>query len=113
MTEPERVLIQTVTYHRLVRPPTLKQWIYRKAVAELMVQVKGETGTDLDPETGRLAPASAIKAKELMKGLNAEKLIAEHPDWVKEYETTDWSKYAEDLKRRHPERFAHETNKEG
>jgi hypothetical protein len=77
--------IQIITYYRTPKPPTLKQFVHRKFVHQVMEQVKGENGTTEDPVTRRTAPVSAVKARDLMKGKKAEELIAEHPDWVEEY----------------------------
>ena len=77
--------VQVVTYYRVRRPPTLPQYLYRRAVAELMKDVKGMTGVGIDPDTHRPSPLSAIKAKQGMRGLKARDLAVLHPDWVKEY----------------------------
>jgi len=77
--------IQQITYYRAVKPPTLRQFVHRMAVAEIMEESKGEKGTGIDYETGRLSPLSAIKAKELLRGLKADELMKLHPSWVEEY----------------------------
>jgi len=77
--------IQQITYYRAVKPPTLRQFVHRMAVAEIMKESKGEKGTGIDYETGRLSPLSAIKAKELLRGLKADELMKLHPQWIEEY----------------------------
>lgn len=77
--------IQQITYYRVVKPPTLKQFLHRKFVKETMAQIKGKSGVEQDPLTGRPAPASAVKAREMMQGKKAEELMTEHPEWVEEY----------------------------
>ena len=77
--------IQKIEYYRIVKPPSLKQFIHRKAVAQAMKQVQGETGVGIDPDTRRPTPISAIKAKELLKGVTAEDLMRLHPDWIEDY----------------------------
>ena len=81
----EEIKLVKVEYYRQVRLPTLKQFLYRRAVKEAMKQIKGATGVDLNPETGFLIPTSALAAKEALKGLTAEKIAKEHPPWVEEY----------------------------
>jgi len=82
----ETIKLQAVSsYFKMIKPPTLKQYLQRRFVREVMSQVKGENGVSVDAGTGRKAPASAIKAKELMQGKKAEVLMTEHPEWVEEY----------------------------
>jgi len=81
----ESLQIQEIRYFRLVKPPTLRQFLHRKAVADVMQKVKGETGTGFDPETKRITPLSAIKAKEMLRGMKAEDLMKSKPEWVEEY----------------------------
>jgi hypothetical protein len=78
--------IQQITYLREVKPPTLRQYLQRRNVKEVMEQVKGETGIGVDPETKRNTPVSAIKAKEMLTGVTADELMKLHPDWIKDYE---------------------------
>ena len=84
-TQRKDLQVQQITYFRIVKPPSLKQYLQRRAVAEAMKQVKGEKGVGIDPETQRMSPLSAIKAKELLKGTKAEDLMRLHPDWVEDY----------------------------
>ena len=79
------VQVQQITYFRVLKPPTLKQFMIRRAVAQAMKQVQGETGVGIDPDTRRPTPISAIKAKELLKGVTAEDLMRLHPDWIEDY----------------------------
>lgn len=81
----EEIKLQKIEYYRQVRPPTLDQFLYRKAVRETMKAIKGKVGVTLNPGTGTPIPESALAAKEALKGLTAEKIAKEHADWVEEY----------------------------
>ncbi len=81
----EEIKLEKIEYYRQVRPPTLDQFLYRKAVRETMKAVKGRVGVTLNPDTGIPIPESALAAKEALKGLTAEKIAKDHPDWVEEY----------------------------
>jgi len=81
----EEIKLQKIEYYRQVRPPTLDQFLYRKAVRETMKAIKGKVGVTLNPGTGTPIPESALAAKEALKGLTAEKIAKEHPPWVEEY----------------------------
>ena len=85
MAKTEIGQIQEIRYFRTLKAPTLKQFLHRRVVAQVMSSMKGEVGTGIDPGTGRVTPISAIKAKEILKGINADKIIADHPDWVEDY----------------------------
>jgi hypothetical protein len=85
MTDNE-ILVQKIEYYRQVRPPTLAQYVYRRGVKEAMVAVKGNTGVTKHPMTGNPVPKSALAAREALKGLTAEQLLKEHPEWREEYE---------------------------
>lgn len=82
----EEIKLQQITYYRQVKPPTLKQFLYRRAVKEAMERVKGKVGVALNPDTGLPIPESALAAREVLKGLTTEKILAEHPEWGEEYE---------------------------
>jgi len=82
---PEEKVLQQITYFRELKPPTLKQYVHRRAVRETMQKLEGETGVKIDPESNKQMPISAIRAKELLKGQRAEDLIREHPEWVEDY----------------------------
>lgn len=82
---PDEMKIQQITYYRIVKPPTLKQYLHRRAVREVMSSVKGETGVGIDKDTNRPVPLSAIKAKEMLKGTKADDLMRLHPGWVEDY----------------------------
>ena len=81
----EEIKVQIITYARQVKPPTLDQFLYRRAVKEAMASIKGRVGVTVNPGTGIPIPESALAAKEALKGLTAEKIAKEHPDWVEEY----------------------------
>ncbi|MBA7701971.1 hypothetical protein ES703_110722 [subsurface metagenome] len=81
----EEIKLVKVEYYRQVKPPTLDQFLYRKAVRETMRAIKGKVGVTVNPGTGIPIPESALAAKEALKGLTAEKIAKAHPDWVEEY----------------------------
>lgn len=81
----EEIKLVKVEYYRQVKPPTLAQYIYRRAVRETMKAIKGRIGVTANPSTGIPIPESALAAKEALKGLTAEKIAKEHPDWIEEY----------------------------
>jgi len=81
----EEIKLQKIEYYRQVRPPTLKQYLYRRAVKEMMASIKGKVGVTINPGTGIPIPESALAAKEALKGLTAKKIAKEHPDWVEGY----------------------------
>lgn len=82
----EEIKLVKIEYYRQVRPPSLKQFLYRRAVKEAMKKVKGRVGVAVNPETGIPIPESALAAKEALKGLTTEKILAKHPEWIEEYE---------------------------
>ncbi|HUV51606.1 MAG TPA: hypothetical protein VMW64_00850 [Dehalococcoidia bacterium] len=82
----EEIQLQEIKYYRPVKPPTLKQYLFRRAVAERMANIKGQTGVINNPESGKLIPISALAAKAALKGLSADKILQEHPEWEKDYE---------------------------
>ena len=82
----EEIQVQKIEYYRQVKPPTLKQYLYRRAVQEKMAAIKGKVGVSVNPETGIPIPESALAAKEALKGLTTEQILAEHPEWKEDYE---------------------------
>ena len=74
-----------VEYWRQIKEPTLAQYLYRRAVQEKMSQIKGRVGVMTNSDTGVLIPLSALAAKEALKGLTAEKILAENPSWEADY----------------------------
>ena len=82
----EEIKLQQITYYRQVRPPTLAQYLYRRAVKETMEKVKGKVGVTVNPDTGLPVPKSALAAREALKGLTTEQILAEHPTWKEDYE---------------------------
>lgn len=82
----EEIKVQIITYARQVKPPTLKQYLYRRAVQEAMSQVKGNIGVVPNPETGVPIPKSALAASDALKGLTAEQILKNHPEWKEDYE---------------------------
>lgn len=82
----EEIKLVKVEYYRQVRPPTLKQYLYRRAVKEAMSEIKGKVGVTLNPDTGLPVPVSALAAREALKGLTTEQILAENPSWKEDYE---------------------------
>lgn len=82
----EEITLQKIEYYRQVRPPTLKQYLYRRAVREKMAEIKGQAGVTTNPGTGRDIPVSALAAREALKGLTAEQILQKHPEWRDDYE---------------------------
>lgn len=78
--------LEQVTYIRKERPPTLKQYLVRKAVALAASQAKGKIGVG-KTTVGVPIPNSAVAIKEALPNLSDTDAIArEHPEWVKEWE---------------------------
>ena len=82
----EEIKMVKVEYYRQVKPPTLKQYLYRRAVKEAMSAIKGKTGITINPGTGLPVPESALAAREALKGLTTEQILAENPSWKEDYE---------------------------
>lgn len=82
----EEIKVQIITYARQVRPPTLKQFLYRRAVKEKMASIKGKVGVTINPGTGLPIPESALAAQQALKGLTIEKILEAHPEWKEDYE---------------------------
>ena len=81
--DPKEFEYEIVSYLRKKKPPSLKQFLIRKKVQELMKE-KHATGFDYLPD-GRPVPKLASELKNSMKGMSAEKIAKEHPEWVNEY----------------------------
>jgi len=81
----EEIKLQKIEYYRQVRLPTLAQYLYRRAVRETMAAIKGKVGVTINSSSGNPIPESALAAREALKGLTAEKIAKEHPEWVDEY----------------------------
>jgi len=82
----EEIKVQEIRYFRQVKPPSLLQYVYRRAVKEKMAEIKGQIGVTTNPGTGRPIPVSALAAREALKGLTAEQILQEHPEWRQDYE---------------------------
>ena len=82
----EEIKLVKVEYYRQIKPPTLAQYVYRRAVQQEMAKIKGKIGVSLNPESGLPIPVSALAAKEALKGLTAEQILAQHPSWKEDYE---------------------------
>ena len=82
----EEIKLVKVEYYRQVKPPTLDQFLYRKAVRETMKAIKGKVGVTVSPDTGLPIPESALAAREALKGLTAAQILKEHPEWKEDYE---------------------------
>jgi len=83
---PEEIQLQEIRYYRVVKPPTLKQYLFRRAVKEKMAEIKGKVGVTVNPGTGLPIPVSALAAQEALKGLSAEQILAAYPEWEEDYE---------------------------
>lgn len=95
----DEVSVQQITYYRQVKPPTLRQYLYRRAVRERMANLKGKVGVTTNPSTGLPIPESALAAREALKGLTTEKILAEHPEWKEDYDDyiREWGTRQKDL----------------
>ncbi len=82
----EEIKLVKVEYYRQIKPPTLKQFLYRRAVKEKMAAIKGKVGVTVNPDTGIPIPESALAAKEALEGLTTERILAEHPTWKEDYQ---------------------------
>ena len=80
------IQLQKIEYYRQVKPPTLKQYLHRRAVREAMANIKGQDGITVNPDTGLPIPVSALAAKQALKGLTMEKILEQHPEWKDDYE---------------------------
>jgi len=83
----DEIQVQKIEYWRQIKPPTLKQYLYRRSVQEAMSNIKGQDGVTVNPDTGNPIPASALAAREALKGLTTEKILEKHPSWKEDYET--------------------------
>ena len=82
----EEIKLVKVEYYRQVKPPTLDQFLYRRAVQEAMAKIKGKVGVTVNPGSGLPIPESALAAREALKGLTSEKILEIHPEWKEDYE---------------------------
>jgi len=82
----EEIKLQKIEYYRVLKKPTLAQYLYRRAVKERMAEIKGRVGVTLNPDSGIPIPESALAAREALKGLTTEKILAENPSWKEDYE---------------------------
>ena len=82
----EEIKLQKITYYRQVRYPTLAQYLYRRAVKEKMAEIKGKVGVTVNPHGGLPIPESALAAGKALKGLTAEQILEDHPEWKEDYE---------------------------
>ena len=79
------IIVQKITYLRQVKPPSLNQFIWRKALKAAASQTVGMEGTEINPSTGNLNPSAAVKIKNKLAVVTVSPLINEHPEWVQEY----------------------------
>ena len=82
----EEIKLVKVEYWRQIKKPMLAQYLYRRAVKEAMEKVKGKVGVTVNPDTGLPIPESALAAREALKGLTTEQILAEYPNWKEDYE---------------------------
>lgn len=76
---------EKIEYIRERRPPTLKQFIWRKAVKEASAEARKLEGNTVNPDTGLPIPRSALHVKKVLEMKTVKDLIKEHPEWVKEW----------------------------
>lgn len=74
--------VEQITYFRQKRPPTLMQFIRRKATQAAAAEARGQTGVVM--VDGRPVPRSSVIMQEKLKR-DTHELAAEHPEWVEEY----------------------------
>lgn len=74
---------QKVSYVRVVQPPSLKQFLVNKALKEKSNEARGVKGTTRN-EKGLLVPKSSVII-EGMKGITADEILQEHPEWKEDY----------------------------
>ena len=95
----DEIRLQKIEYYRQLKPPSLAQYLYRRAVKEKMAEIRGQVGVTVNPDTGLPVPVSALAAREALKGLTAEQILAEHPEWEAEYEQyiREWPRGEENI----------------
>ena len=82
----EEIKLQKIEYYRQVKPPTLKQYVYRRTVQETMAEIRGKTGVTVNNDTGRPIPVSALAVQQALSGVTAELILELHPEWKEDYE---------------------------
>lgn len=82
----EEIKLVKVEYYRQVKAPTLRQYLYRRAVKVAMAEIKGKVGVTVNPDTGLPVPESALAARDALRGLTTKKILAENPSWKEDYE---------------------------
>ena len=81
------IRFQKVQYYRQIKPPTLKQYLYRRKMAEVMHGLGNQTGVTFDKEINKLIPLTASLARKSLKGLTSDKIADDHADWVSDWRT--------------------------
>ena len=77
------VELDQITYYRVRKPPSLKQYLVQRNVALASSQVSGKTGTKrID---GNLMPKSASELKKSLTGITADIVAERNPEWVRDY----------------------------
>ena len=77
------IIIDKITSYKVRAPPTLNQFLLNKAIKEANKQAKGVSGVVL--VEGRRMPKSASIVGSVLKGITAETLKEQHPEWVDGY----------------------------
>lgn len=97
--------LQKVEYYKQINPPSLKQYLINKVLKEKSAEVKNVKGVVRDKVTGRLMPKVAVQMRESMKGMSADKVAKERPDWVKEYPVfvKEWTEKQREILRQYQE----------
>lgn len=98
--------LQKVEYYKEIKTPSLKQYLINKKLKEKSAEVKKVKGVVRDKVTGRLMPKVAVQMRESMKGVSADKVAEEHPEWVQEYPAfvTEWTERQKEILRQWQER---------
>lgn len=73
-----------VEFWQEVKPPTLNQYLWRRYMRSV-TKGKGGSGVVTDPESGQPLPLTAFNAKQQLKGVTAQDVAIQHPDWVEDY----------------------------
>ncbi len=73
-----------VEFWQQVKAPTLNQYLWRRYMASV-TKGKGGNGVVTDPESGNPLPLTAFNAKQQLRGITAQQVAIQHPEWVEDY----------------------------
>jgi hypothetical protein len=96
---------QKVEYYKPITPPSLNQYLVNRAMKEKSSEAKSVKGVVRDKVTGRLMPRAAVTIRDSMKGMKADKVAKERPEWVKEYPSfvKEWTERQREILRLYAE----------